>query len=221
MFCNTFLMRINLSFQAKPPRVQRSLAPPLHYSNGIDLTIDVPCYYEITPAPMTLTVNNAQREYGEPNPAFTYSITGFVNGETEQNIGVTPTFECEANKLSKAGDYRILASMNVPNYEVTYEYGTLSVLKAPITVSVANVSKVYGEKNPQFELSYSGLKNDEKTPSWSKKPTFKTVATEQSGAGQYEVNAEGGESPNYDVNCTPKVGRKKHNKEEKRNENEL
>ncbi|HBC21452.1 MAG TPA: hypothetical protein DC009_05110 [Porphyromonadaceae bacterium] len=169
------------------------------YSNGIDLTIDVPCFYEITPAPMTLTVNNAQREYGEPNPVFTYSITGFVNGETEQSIGATPTFECEANKFSKVGDYRILASMNVPNYEVTYEYGTLSVLKAPITVSVANASKVYGEKNPQFEMSYSGLKNDEKTPSWSKKPTFKTIATEQSGAGQYEVNAEGGESPNYDV----------------------
>ena len=169
------------------------------YSNGIDITVDVSCYYEITPAPMTLTVNNAQREYGEPNPAFTYSITGFINGETEQSIGATPAFECEANKFSKAGDYRILASLNAPNYEVTYEYGTLSVLKAPITVSVANASKVYGEKNPQFELSYSGLKNDEKTPSWSKKPTFKTVATEQSGAGQYEVSAEGGESPNYDV----------------------
>ena len=176
------------------------------YTNGVDISVDIPYTYAIAKAPMSLTVNDVQREYGDPNPAFTCAISGFVNGENEQSIGSTPTFECEATQQSNVGDYRILASLDAPNYDITYKYGTLSVIKAPLSVGVANASKTYGDANPQFELSYSGLKNGQSAPVWSSKPVFSTLADRLSDVGQYEVSASGGEANNYDITAyTPGI----------------
>ncbi len=169
------------------------------YSNGIDFSVDIPYEYTINKAPMSLTVNNAERMYGDPNPAFTCNISGFVNGENEQTLGVTPSFECEATQMSKVGDYRILASLDAPNYEVTYKYGTLSVIKAPLTVSVVDATKIYGNQNPDFTLSFSGLKNGETLPEWEKEPVFSTPATHNSSVGQYEVTASESVPVNYEV----------------------
>ncbi|MDO4319346.1 MAG: MBG domain-containing protein [Bacteroidales bacterium] len=169
------------------------------YSDGIDLSVEIPFDYTINKAQMTLTVHNAEREYGEPNPVFTCDISGFVNGENVHTLAETPAYECEATRISKVGDYRILASLNAPNYEVTYKYGTLSVVKAPLTVGVAGATKIYGNQNPDFALTFTGLKNGETAPEWSVKPVVSTKASVSSGVGQYPVNAADGVAVNYEV----------------------
>lgn len=169
------------------------------YSNGVDFSVDIPYEYTINKAPMTLSVNDVQREYGEPNPSFTCNISGFVNGENEQTLGTTPAFECEATQISKVGNYKILALLNAPNYEITYKYGTLTIVKAPITATVLDFNKIYGNENPDFSLSYSGLKNKETAPKWSIAPKFSTTATVASGVGAYPVTASNGVAVNYDV----------------------
>ncbi|MDE6581684.1 MAG: leucine-rich repeat protein [Duncaniella sp.] len=169
------------------------------YSNGVDFLVEIPYDYVINKAPMTLSVNNIQREYGDPNPAFTCDIVGFVNGENEQTLGSTPSYECEATQISKVGDYRILASLDAPNYEITYKYGTLSVIKAPLEATVLNTTKIYGNENPDFSLSFSGLKNNETAPEWSEKPKFSTPASITSVVGEYEVNASDGITVNYEL----------------------
>lgn len=169
------------------------------YSDGIDITVEIPYTYTIEKAPLTLTVTNMQREYGEANPSFSSSIEGFVNGENEQTIGATPIYECTATTKSNVGDYRILATLDAPNYNVTYKYGTLSVTQAPLLASVANATKIYGNANPAFTLSYSGLKNGETEPAWSVKPKFATLANQLSGVGEYVVTAADGVSSNYNV----------------------
>lgn len=108
----------------------------VRYSNGVDITVDIPYEYTITPAPLSLTVNNATREYGNPNPEFSSVITGFVEGENADNQNMTVNYTCAADRQSNVGNYRILASVNAPNYEVTYHYGTLAVTKAPLTLKV-------------------------------------------------------------------------------------
>ena len=169
------------------------------YSNGVDFSVEIPYEYIINKAPMSLSVNDVQREYGDPNPSFTCNISGFVNGENEQTLGTTPAFECEATQISKVGNYRILASLNAPNYEITYKYGTLTIVKAPITATVLDFNKIYGNENPDFSLSYSGLKNNETAPEWSVVPKFSTTATVSSGVGAYPITASGGVAVNYDV----------------------
>lgn len=167
------------------------------YSNGVDFTVNIPVNYTVTKAPLTLVVDDMQREYGEPNPTFTCLISGFVNGESEQSLGISPTLQCEATTTSNVGDYRILATFEAANYQVTYTYGNLEIVKAPLTVTVENIARLYGAQNPQFSLVYAGLKNQETEPVWSTKPTVVTTATQASSVGEYEITANNGVAVNY------------------------
>ena len=171
----------------------------VRYSNGVDVTVEIPYEYTITPAPLSLTVNNATREYGNPNPEFSSVITGFVDGENADNQNMTVNYTCAADRQSNAGNYRILASVNAPNYEVTYHYGTLVVTKAPLTLKVKNTSRLYGDENPQFELIYTGLRNNETSPTWTQAIKVATTATKKSHCGVYPITVSGGVSQNYQV----------------------
>lgn len=171
----------------------------VRYSNGVDITVEIPYEYTITPAPLSLTVNNATREYGNPNPEFSSVITGFVDGENADNQNMTVNYTCAADRQSNAGNYRILASVNAPNYEVTYHYGTLVVTKAPLTLKVKNTSRLYGDENPQFELIYTGLRNNETSPTWTQAIKVATTATKKSHRGVYPITISGGVSQNYTV----------------------
>lgn len=171
----------------------------VRYSNGVDITVDIPYEYTITPAPLSLTVNNATREYGNPNPEFSSVITGFVEGENAENQNMTVNYTCDADGQSNVGNYRILASVNAPNYEVTYHYGTLAVTKAPLTLKVKNTSRLYGDENPQFELIYTGLRNNETSPTWTQAIKVATTATKKSHCGVYPITVSGGVSQNYQV----------------------
>ena len=171
----------------------------VRYSNGVDIIVEVPYEYTITPAPLSLTVNNATREYGNPNPEFSSVITGFVEGENAENQNMTVDYTCDADRQSNVGNYRILASVNAPNYEVTYHYGTLAVTKAPLTLKVKNTSRLYGDENPQFELIYTGLRNNETSPTWTQAIKVATTATKKSHCGVYPITISGGVSQNYTV----------------------
>lgn len=171
----------------------------VRYSNGVDITVDIPYEYTITPAPLSLTVNNATREYGNPNPEFSSVITGFVEGENADNQNMIVDYTCAADRQSNVGNYRILASVNAPNYEVTYHYGTLAVTKAPLTLKVKNTSRLYGDENPQFELTYTGLRNNETSPTWTQAVKVATTATKKSHCGVYPITVSGGVSQNYQV----------------------
>ncbi len=169
------------------------------YSNGLDITVEVPYEYTITPAPLSLTVNDVTREYGNPNPEFSSVITGFVEGENADNQNMTVYYACTADKQSNVGNYRIWASVDAPNYNVTYHYGTLKVTKAPLTLKVKNASRLYGDENPQFELTYTGLRNNETSPTWSQAIKVTTTATKKSHCGVYPITVSGGVAQNYQV----------------------
>jgi hypothetical protein len=69
------------------------------------------------------------RTVGSPNPFFDAQITGVVNNETPQIAGLTVAFSTTATGNSPAGTYQIIPSgpASLPNYEVTYVPGTLTV----------------------------------------------------------------------------------------------
>src|SRR5207245_1410706 len=41
----------------------------------------------VNPAPLTVTADNKTKVYGQANPAFTASYSGFVNGDTASSLG--------------------------------------------------------------------------------------------------------------------------------------
>ena len=114
----------------------------------------IPYTYTINKAPITVKTDSLSRLYGEENPDFTLSYSGFVNGEDESvliNKGIATT---SASFKSNVGEYPItISGVTADNYEAQYETGVLHIKKAPISVAVNNASKIYGDNNPQFTLS--------------------------------------------------------------------
>lgn len=169
---------------------------PVTFTKGDEsFTANVVYRYTIKPAKLTAKVSNVSREYGEENPKFSISYSGFVSGENESVLTTQPTISTTATKKSNVGDYPITISGGAAtNYEFVYESGVLTITKAPLSAKVNDVTKVYGSSNPAFTIDYYGLKNNETAPAWSKTPTFQTEATQSSSVGRYEVKA---------VNCVP------------------
>lgn len=162
---------------------------PATFTNGEEtFTAYIPYSYTINPVKLTAKVNDASRVYGEENPTFTVSYTGFVNSEKESVFTTKPSITTTANAKSGIGTYPItISGGEAKNYTFEYKEGTLTVKKAPLTINVDEATRLYGEDNPTFSLNYSGLKNNETAPVWSTAPTFTTDATKTSDVGTYVV----------------------------------
>jgi len=167
---------------------------------NLAFSVEFPFEYTINKAKLNVRANNASRVYGEENPQFNISYSGFVNGENESVITSAPTISTTATKTSNVGEYSItISGGSAKNYEFVYEPGVLTVTKAPLSAKVNDASKVYGAQNPAFTIDYYGLKNNESTPAWTTSPTFQTDATQTSGVGAYTVKAVNGVPVNYDL----------------------
>ncbi len=87
--------------------------------------------FKITPAPLTIAVNNASKVYGAPIPAFTASYSGFVNGDSAASLVAPRSLSTTATATSPVGVYPIAATGASSNdYTITYVPGTLTIAKA-------------------------------------------------------------------------------------------
>ena len=130
----------------------------LTVNDNYDLTF-VGADFEITKATLTVTVDaNQTKVYGETDPVFGYTVSGYVNGDTDtiltgllsrdagENVGL---YAINQNTLS-AGD----------NYYITFVGADFEITKVTLIVTVdANQSKVYGETDPIFGYTVSGYAN--------------------------------------------------------------
>lgn len=143
---------------------------------------------------ITVTAKSYEREYGEENPTFEYDVTG---GTADGNAVIT----CDATATSPAGTYPVIVSRgDVANTYATFVEGTLTITKAPLTVTAKSYSRKEGEDNPSFELSYSGWKLDETESVLTTLPVATTDATKDSPAGEYVITVNGGSAQNYTFN---------------------
>lgn len=78
--------------------------------------------------PITVKVNDAEKQYGQDLPEFTVDVPSTPNG-------YVPTYEnitCSANTFSSVGEYAIdiAGEADQDNYVVTFEPGVLTIVKA-------------------------------------------------------------------------------------------
>ena len=67
-----------------------------------------------------------------------------------------------ATDASPVDTYAITASgQTSSNYAISYVPGTLTVTKAPLTVTAADKTKVYGTANPALDGTITGIKNSD------------------------------------------------------------
>jgi hypothetical protein len=98
--------------------------------------------FTIGRATLTVTANNASRVYGQANPAFSATITGFVNGETSQVLSGNASLSTNAALSSPAGTYTITVTqgtLSAANYSFVFKTGTLTINPDATSTAVSAV----------------------------------------------------------------------------------
>lgn len=152
----------------------------------------------INPRTLTVKADSQTRLYGDENPTLTYMYKGFINNENESVITEKPIVSTSATTKSAVGTYDItINGGKAKNYKFLYESGTLNVTPRPLTASVNNYERCYGQENPVFEVIYDGLIGNDTGSSLTIQPICRTNATKTSDVGSYDITVTGGYSPNY------------------------
>ena len=134
--------------------------------------------------PLTVVIADATRVYGDPNPAFTGTISGLRGTDV-----ITATYSSPATAGSPVGTYPIVPTFIDPagvldNYNLIVTNGTLSVTPAPLSVTADDATRVYGDPNPVFTGTIVGIKNGDAITA-----TYTSIATPASAVGTYPIVA--------------------------------
>ncbi len=88
----------------------------------------------VQPAVLTVTAANATMKQGLAVPSFTYSVTGYINGDTGSVVSGAPSEITAATSSSPQGTYPIVISagtLAAQNYSFTFVNGTLTIGPPP------------------------------------------------------------------------------------------
>ncbi len=145
----------------------------------------------INPALLTVTANSNSMIYGGGVPALTYTMTGFVLGQS-QGTATTgqPAESTAASSSSPVGVYAINISQGTlaaANYTFTFVNGTMTIGPATLTVTANNMTITEGSQLPTFTASYSGFVNGDNQGVLTGSPAFSTDAPQNPPVGTYNI----------------------------------
>ncbi|MGF7077806.1 MBG domain-containing protein [Mucilaginibacter sp. UYCu711] len=89
-------------------------------------------------APLTITADDKERNYGEANPVLTFKYSGFVNNESTAQLTSLPVISTAAVLTSPAGQYPItISGAAALNYTFNYVPATFTIKLTPVTITTA------------------------------------------------------------------------------------
>jgi hypothetical protein len=97
----------------------------------------------VNTAVLTVTASNASVPVNQPIPALTYSIAGYVNGDTSSVVSGAPTETTTAKQGSPAGTYPITVAMGslfASNYKFQFVNATLTITGSGTTTATPGFS---------------------------------------------------------------------------------
>ncbi|WP_044558833.1 MBG domain-containing protein [Azospirillum sp. B4] len=144
----------------------------------------------VNKAALTVTANNATVTYGQA-PSLGASYSGFVNGETASVLGGSLAI---SGAGANAGSYTLTpGGLTAANYAISYVAGTLTVNRAPLTVTANDVTVAFGG-TPSYSANYAGFVYGETSAVLDGALTFSGAGT---AAGAYRITPGGLTSSNY------------------------
>lgn len=100
----------------------------------------------VAPAPLTIKADDKTRNFGDDNPIFTFTYTGFVNGEGPAQLSALPTAYTDATPSYRPGTYPIYVSgAMASNYQITQLQGVLTILSVYDAKSIPNLITPNGD----------------------------------------------------------------------------
>ncbi|MBC7629330.1 MBG domain-containing protein, partial [Ferruginibacter sp.] len=145
----------------------------------------------VTKKALLITANDRTKTYGDAvtfaGTEFTSHAGDLVNSDAVASVTLSSAGAAATATVTTPGPiYTITPSLatgsGLGNYSISYAPGTLTIVKATLTITAANANKYCGQSNPSFTGSYSGQKNSETFTL-----SFSTSATAASGAGNYAI----------------------------------
>ena len=160
----------------------------------------------IKKAPVKITAG-AEKIYGDTDPALV-KVEGMKNDE---DPGTVLNYTVSREEGEDVGEYSITLTGETEqkNYTVTYvrrseddKPYTLKINRAPVTVTAKNSGKIYGDDEPEFEATVTGLKfTDEPTVL-----SYDLTRTAGEDIGSYPITPSGEAAQgNYSVIYEPAV----------------
>lgn len=157
--------------------------------------------FTVSPALLTVTPANESKPYGAADPQFAFTISGFQNKDTAAAVSSQPVCTVSATHTS-VGTYAITCGgATATNYTFTYNTATLTVNRAPLTVTANSITRQYGVANPTLGATISGFVYGQNLSSSgvTGAPACTTTATTTSAPGVYPITCTEGtlSSANY------------------------
>ena len=121
-------------------------------------------------------------------------MAGLQNGDTKDVL----TVNIERAEGQNVGQYTITPSGEAVqgNYDVSYETGTFTITKAPVTVTAEDKTKIYGDDDPELTWNVEGLQYSDTKDVL----TVNISRAEGENVGTYDITPSGdAEQGNYEV----------------------
>lgn len=146
-------------------------------------------------AAATVKADNKTITYGNALPSYTYQKT------TGESIHGTPSVTCSATSSSNSGNYTIsIAQGTVENHNVTFTNGTLTINKAPLTITAKNYTIIKGQTMPTFDVDYAGFVKNQTSNVVTTKPKVTCSTNDTNTPGVYTLTPSGAAATNYSMN---------------------
>jgi len=170
----------------------------------------------INPATVTVSAVSTSKTYGTADPELTVSISGLTAEDAAAAESViTYTIEREAGEDAGSYAIRVSGEETQGSYQVAFTDGTLEILRARATVSANSASKTYGDADPAFTATVTGLTEADAAAGTAAAAaaaeaaegaviTYTLTRVEGEEAGTYAITAMGeAVQGNYEVTFVP------------------
>lgn len=148
----------------------------------------------IVPAPVTVTASSQTVTYGTTLTPPTPTYSGLQNGDVAP---ATPaTCSTTAPSSPGAGVYPVTCDGAADShYAIDYQPGTVTVSRAPLTVTASSETVQYGQASGTITPSYAGLQNGDTAPHTA--ASCQSTKTSGSPVGTYRTLCSDAADSNY------------------------
>jgi hypothetical protein len=171
---------------------------------SVTFTPDDAANYSGASANVTLIVNKAATSVSWSNPAAIVYGTALGASQLNATANVAGTFSYSpaAGLAPGAGSHTLSVTFtpaDAVNYNGSSASTSLTVARAPLTITANGATKVYGAPLPAFSAAGAGFVNGDSMSSLDGTLAFTTSATATSAPGSYSVTPSGATSENYTI----------------------
>jgi hypothetical protein len=159
----------------------------------------------VSAVPLTITASSPTVTYGTA-ATITAGYSGFANGESGSSLTTEPTCSTPETSSSAVGGYASSCSGAVDtNYTISYTGGSVTVVRAPLTITASSATVGYESAPPAVTPTYNGFENGDTTSSLTSPASCSTPATDTSPVANspYPNTCSGASDPNYTITYVP------------------